>query len=113
MEFEVKPLDNQTALVALTGRLDTVGVDQIEIKFNAAVVAPGHHALVDLSQVSFMSSMGMRMLITAARSLQGRHRKLVLFSAQPLVAELLDTTAIDQIIPVASDLTAAVSVLKA
>lgn len=113
MEFEVKPLDDQTALVTLTGRLDTVGVDRIEIKFNAAVVAPGQHALVDLSQVSFMSSMGMRMLITAARSMQGRHRKLVLFGAQPLVAELLDTMAIDQIIPVASDLTAATSVLSA
>lgn len=109
MEFEVKTLDNHTALVTLIGRLDTVGVDRIEIKFNAAVVAPGRHALVDLSQVSFMSSMGMRLLITAARSMQARQRKLVLFGAQPLVAELLDTMAIDQIIPVASDVMDAAS----
>ncbi len=98
--------------VALSGRLDTPGVDEVEARFNAGAVPTGRHALVDLSAVSFVSSMGVRMLVTAARALQVRKLRMVLVAPQPLVRESLETMAIGQLIPIVDDEAAAVALLS-
>jgi hypothetical protein len=51
------------------------GVDQIETRFTASIVPSGKHALVDLSGVTFLSSMGIRMLVATAlaRTADARH----------------------------------------
>lgn len=107
MEIEVTPLDPTVNCLRLVGRLDATSVDRIEVKLNAAAVAPGHDLLVDLSAVEFLASMGIRLLITAARSLKAKGARMVMFGAQPLVHEVLEHVAIDQIIPVVADLAAA------
>lgn len=113
MDIHIEDLGQDVSCIALAGRLDTPGVDSVETRFNAAAVAAGRDALVDLAGVSFVSSMGVRMLITAARMLQQRGRCLVLFGALPLVQETLENVAIDQIIPLAQDRDAALGVLNA
>ena len=103
MEIEVTTLDPTVNCLRLQGRLDAVAVDRIEVRLNAVAVAPGHDLLVDLSAVDFLASLGIRMLITAARSLKAKGARMVLFGAQPLVHEVLEHVAIDQIIPVLAD----------
>jgi anti-anti-sigma factor len=103
MDMEVTTLSAAGAIkVAFAGRLDTAGVDRVETRFNAAAVAGGHDALVDLGRVELITSMGIRMLITAARAMSQRHTKLVLFGAQELVREVLETAAIDTLIALVS-----------
>ena len=53
--------------VALAGRLDTAGVDRIETRFGAAIVPAGKNTVVDLTEVTFLASMGIRMLIATTR----------------------------------------------
>jgi anti-anti-sigma factor len=98
--------------VALKGRLDTPGVDAIEARFNAAILPRAKDAIVDLSEVEFLSSMGVRMLLTAAKGLQRKGARLVPVAAQPLVGEALRHSAIDQVIPVAADSAAATTLLR-
>ena len=57
MEMDVAVIENVTH-VKLRGRLDTHGVDQIETKFTASIVPSGRNALIDLSELAFISSMG-------------------------------------------------------
>ncbi|HSW04100.1 STAS domain-containing protein [Aquabacterium sp.] len=113
MELTTDDLNPDLVKVMLEGRLDTPGVDRIETRFNAAVVATGKHALVDLTQVSFLSSMGIRMLISAGRAMQQRKTRLVLFGAQPLVRDTFEAMSIDQIIDVADSESQAMAVLAA
>jgi anti-anti-sigma factor len=104
MDMNTEELDSGAIRIGLNGRLDTVGVDQIELRFEAAVASSGRDVLVDLSQVSFVSSMGVRLLISAARAQRVRgSRRLVLFGAQPTVATTLDMVALDKIIPIVAD----------
>lgn len=111
MELNLEEVAQDVVCVGLNGRLDTPGVDQVETRFNAATVATSRHALIDLASVSFVSSMGIRMLISAARALQQRGRKLVLFGAAPLVAETFDNAGIDQLILLAPDRESALNAL--
>ena len=104
MELKVEALDDGAVCVALSGRLDTVGVDQVETRFNAVAVADARDALIDMSGVEFVSSMGVRLLITAARAKAQRGRRLALFGLTPVVQQTLDMVALDQIIPIGSDL---------
>lgn len=103
MEIEVTSLDPSVNCLRLQGRLDAAAVDRVEVRLNAAAVAPGLDLLVDLSGVEFLASMGIRLLITAGRSLKAKGARMVLFGAQPLVSEVLEHVSIDQIIPVVAD----------
>lgn len=99
MQMTVNEAADAAVEVALDGRLDTVGVDAIEVRFNAAVIAAGRHALVDLSAVGFVSSMGVRMLLTAAKAMKARQRRFVMVVPPGPVREMLETSAIDTLIP--------------
>src|SRR5215469_10223727 len=98
--------------LALIGRLDTPGVDRIETPLTANLVPRGARAIVDLSQVTFLGSGGIRMFITIARALGRKGGRLVLYGAQPLVAEVLVTTSLNDIVPIRADATTAASVAR-
>jgi anti-anti-sigma factor len=99
MQFEVSESQTGKACkLRLHGRLDTAGVDAVEARFLATVVSGGRDALIDLSDVPMITSMGIRMLISAARGMSQRKTRLVLFAAQDLVREALETAAVDTLI---------------
>ena len=55
---------------------------------------------VDASGLSFLDSASVRVLVLAARALQGRHGRLVLARPQPVVARLLEITGADRLLDV-------------
>lgn len=112
MQLQVKDAGDGIVNVSLTGRLDTPGVDEIETLLTAHLVPRGAHAILDLSQVAFLGSGGIRMFITIARALGRKGGKLVLYGAQPLVAQVLETTSLNDIVPVRMDAAAAVVVAR-
>ena len=103
MEIEISEVGHNLRKVTLTGRLDTPGVLGIEPRFVTGLVAGGKNAIVDLSQVDFVASMGMRMFISVARNLKDRQAKLALYAPQPRVDELLESAAFRQLVPVCRD----------
>ena len=100
MKMDISVLDDRHVKLTLDGRLDTPGVDSIETRFIASIVPSAAHALVDMSRVDFISSMGIRMLVSAARSLKLRQAVLTLYGVQEQVHQVLEQMAIAQIIPI-------------
>lgn len=109
MEMKVTDVRDGVVDVALIGRLDTPGVAGIELNFTATLVPRGARAVVDMSQVEFIGSMGIRMLISVARALSKKQGKLVLYGPKPLVHDVFVTTALGEIIPVQPDAAAALA----
>jgi anti-anti-sigma factor len=93
--------------VRLTGELDIDGVRSVELKFTASTASRRTHAIVDLSQVTFIASLGMGMLVGVARALGAGKHRLVLVAPQPQVATALRTARLDSLMPIAGDLDAA------
>ncbi len=87
--------------VALKGRLDTQGVGLVELRFNATVCPRARPTIVDFSGVTFLSSMGVRMLMAAARSIARQGVKMVILAPQDLVLETIRSASLEDIIPVA------------
>ena len=84
----------------LSGRLDTANVDRVESSFTAGIVPQAQPTVVDLSEVTFIASLGIRMLLSSARVLSRRGAKFALFGARPAVTEIMETIALSDIIPV-------------
>jgi anti-anti-sigma factor len=101
MDLSFTELPENSVRISLNGRLDTQGVDAIETRF--IVLAKQKNALVDLSGVSFVASMALRMFIGAARTLKSSGHKMILYAPQEPVGEVFRNASINQIIPVLPD----------
>ncbi|MCA0432581.1 MAG: STAS domain-containing protein [Proteobacteria bacterium] len=102
MKLDVKDLNGGAKEAILDGRLDVQGSLAIDGEF-AKLAADSKNLLVDLSSVSFLASLGIRMLVSAAKALSENNGSLVLLNPQENVAKVLSSTGIDTIIPVKSD----------
>lgn len=112
MELVVVEAGGPICLV-LKGRLDAAGTERVEGDFGARIRGAKVHAMVDMRGVSFVGSLGLRMLVAAARAADKAGRKLVIFGAQSAVAEVFSTTALDELIPVLPDEAAARAMIAA
>jgi anti-anti-sigma factor len=112
MQLEIIQKTDALIRLALKGRLDAAGVDQVGTRLNAAL-SGGGHGVVDISQVTFLASLGVRLLLTAAKSLDRRGSKLVLVAPQSLVEQALQHSSLDQLIPVVPDVDRALALLEA
>lgn len=102
MEMDVSSLGERLVRVRLSGRLDTQGVDRVETRFVATLVPGANSAIVDLSQVDFVSSMGIRMLVSAARSLKTRQASLAVFGARQRVNQIFEAVSLSKLLPICS-----------
>jgi anti-anti-sigma factor len=99
VRFEVVEIGPTANKFLLTGRLDSATVGAVETPFTAALAAGGRSAVLDLSALEFLSSLGIRLLLSAGRVVTRRGGKVVLFGAQPMVAEVLTAMALDEVLP--------------
>ena len=99
--------------VRLVGQLDLDGVRSVELKFTASTASRRTHAIVDLSEVTFIASLGMGMLVGVARALAAGKHRLVLVAPQSHVATALRTARLESIMPIAADLDAARALVAA
>lgn len=111
MELEVKEQSNEVNYLALRGRLDAAGVGEVELKLTGHTVPTGKPLLLEMSEVTFLASLGLRMLLTIAKALEQRGAKTVLLNPQPAVGEVLKVSGFDQLMPVYTDKAVALAFL--
>jgi anti-anti-sigma factor len=112
MELLIERLDGDVTRLAPVGRWDIKGADAIGLRFSAMTGA-GRRVIVDLGKVEYLSSMGLRSLIMAAKSTGTQGGKLVLLAPNALVAEVLKTAQLHPLIPTFDDFAAAQSAASA
>ncbi len=113
MEINVITSDATYSHIALVGKLDIAGVGQIENKFLGYTAAGKKNSIVDLSGVTFLGSMGLRILLSAAKSLKQEKKKLILLNPQPLVNEVLEASGIGDVVAIEHDTASAVAQAQA
>ena len=97
--------------VTLDGRLDIEGAAAVDSQMN--VIAGSRKAvLLDLQQVSFLGSMGLRSLVGPARAITSRGGKMVIFGPNEMVNKVLNISGVDTMIPVHHQLQSALAALR-
>jgi anti-sigma B factor antagonist len=93
-------LDDQITHLAIVGKLDITGLHAVDVKFHGYTAARRRPTLVDISGLEFITSLGMGMFVSCARSLQRSGAKMVLLNPQPVVEEALKAVGIDEGVPI-------------
>jgi anti-anti-sigma factor len=100
-------LDDGIKLIVLKGRMDIAGTQEIDFKLTVTIAAESSNIIIDLSDVEFMASIGIGVLVRAANALLRRKGKMVFMNPQPNVYATLESTQITQVVPVVNDLESA------
>jgi anti-sigma B factor antagonist len=108
MEIQYTELDNGIRLITLIGTLDMQGTFSVEIQFARYCEGDNVRVLVDLSGVTYLSSIGIPMLINTARSVSSQGGKMGLVGPIYDVNRVLEITGVPQIIPIFHDFNTAV-----
>ena len=93
--------------LSLDGRLDAAVILAIEQDFMEKTVARKKPVLVDMSQVSFIASMCIRMLVGAAKNLNAAGARLALLKPTPLVEKALKSSGFSRMVEIYQDEAAA------
>jgi anti-anti-sigma factor len=88
-----------TATVKLTGRLDISGAERIDLPL-ATLSGSKNRLLIDMAGVTFVASIGLRHLVTAAKAVQRRGGHLILLNPTAAVAEVIMTAGLTELLPI-------------
>ncbi len=95
----------------LVGRLDIGGSQEIELALHA-LAGSCRALIVDLSQVDFVASLGLRTLIVAARTIARKGGRMVLFQPVIAVEAVLISSGTDNVAPILRNLNEAISAVS-
>ena len=113
MKLETEKLDGDVLKVSLSGRMDNAGVDAIAIPFAALAATDNRRVIIDLSDVDFLASIGVRAILQNARAHRMRRGAMVLLAPRPLIEEVLHAAGVPNVVPIVPDLDAARAALAA
>jgi anti-anti-sigma factor len=111
MQIHEEKLEKGAYKITLAGRMDILGVGQIETLFAGMCASPRMSIIVDLSQVDFLSSIGIRAIITNAKSVSLRSGNFVLFGMQPPVQHVLQVSGLDKALSISETFEDALAVI--
>ena len=96
MEITVVERDDDITHVVLTGRLDTTAAEQFGQSFTEATGALNRPAVVDMSGVEFLASMGIGLLLANSKRLMKAGTKLVVLNPQGMVNAVLKASKLQK-----------------
>lgn len=110
MEVSDKREGNVVVLSA-AGRIDHQTADAFQNALEphlANCAADGDSLVIDLAEVNYVSSVGLRALLLASKKASARKGKIAVAGMQPTVAEVFRISRFDSILPAYESVSAAV-----
>lgn len=86
LEIIVNPKRRHT-VVSLRGRLDLVAAQDAEIRLMEIADKPSAIVIIDLSDLEYVSSAGLRVLLLAAKSAQRNHGRVSLTGVKGVIED--------------------------
>jgi len=87
-------------IVGLKGRLDASTSNRLEERLLALIDGGEKRFVIDFSQLDYISSSGLRVLLMAAKRLRDANGKIVLSSLKDHIKEVFDIAGFSSIFPI-------------
>lgn len=112
-ELKIIEENDEFTRVAIVGRLDIAGVQAIELKFISHVTSSDKPMILDLSEVPYLSSIGIRMLMGSAKTLKKAGAKMVALRPPEMTEEILKSAGLHQVFSIVHDENRALEIVRA
>jgi anti-anti-sigma factor len=106
MDMQVREAEDGITRVELKGRFDIAGAQEVDLRFSA-IAGSAKALVVDMGQVSFLASMGVRTLMLCAKTMIRRKAIMAVCAADENVEKVLRSTGFDEIVDLYPDFAAA------
>lgn len=111
MELNVTTIEDMT-IVSLKGRIDANTALEMEQKLNT-LISEGHRSLiVDMREVSYVASAGLKVLLVARKEMRRSNGVFKLAGLQPQVTEIFDITGFTMLFKIYSSVEEAIESFK-
>lgn len=111
MQMQLIETGGSTTHIKLIGSMDVNGAYEVVLRFESVITSAREHALVDMSELAFISSIGMSAFVESAKALRRTEHKLVLYALQPNVKVAMQTAGLHKLMAFADNLQEAQDVL--
>ena len=111
MQFAIRKVYD-VLVVDLDGRLDSRSVGDVGDQLVHLAQGAQRRVLLNLAEVTYISSAGLRVILRAAKLAQENHGEVKICSASDGVKEVLETAGFDSLIKLYSSEQAAVSAFR-
>ena len=101
-----------TLVVKVEGRVDGANAREFQDELEAAVEETDRVVVLDLGQLSYISSAGLRVILLTVRTLRQQDTKFAVCSLADPIREIFEISGFDKIIPIHASRAEAVSELK-
>jgi anti-sigma B factor antagonist len=108
MPIVIEDLEGGITKVVLSGRIDIAGAAQIDMPMSI-VGGTRRNVVVDLSEVEFIASLGLRSIVLSGKAVLSKKGKIVLLSPRPAVEEVITTSGVDELFKIYRDEFAAIA----
>ncbi len=102
MRIQVERVCSSVITVELDGRFDSAGTANVKAEMTA-VATMYKGVVVDLSKVSFLASIGLRLLLQTATLVQRQGGSLVLLDPRQEAKQVLEVTGVADLLPIYHD----------
>ena len=100
--------ENNTTLIEVSGRIDSTNANQLGEALTTEINGGGTQLVVDLASVDYMSSAGLREIVSALKKVRGKG-DLRLARPSERVLEVLEMAGLDSIFQIFPDQSLAMS----
>ena len=97
MRIQVEPL-NGTLVVAVEGRIDGANAMEFHDAVSDSLGDNAGPLLIDFANLSYISSAGLRVVLSLAKTLQQRAGKFAICSLTGMIAQIFQTSGFDRVI---------------
>lgn len=111
MEF-AREQAGDVVIVKLGGRLDSGAAHAAEEGFNGCLGGGTPHLAVDMTNLDYISSAGLRVLLVMAKKVQQAKGKVALFGLSPNVRQVFSVSGFDTIFSIQPDSAAALAAVR-
>jgi anti-anti-sigma factor len=99
MEIEHR-MENEILVFAIKGRLDAATSPAAEDTIKQTMAENTNRLLFDLSELEYLSSGGLRVILSAAKEIRNREGKVALAALAPYVYEIFEVSGFTAMIPI-------------
>ncbi len=104
--------EGQTLIVKTADRIDGANARELQVDLEAAIEPSDRGLVLDLEELSYISSAGLRVILLTAKTLRKQNAKLAVCSLSGSVREVFEISGFDKIIPVHDTQVDATAALK-
>lgn len=104
LDITVRKASEDTAVVAVAGEIDVYTSPALQSRLVEVLRDGSSSVILDLSNVTFLDSTGLGVLITALKRCRSADGDLTLVTAQPNVLKVLEITGLNDVFQVRSSL---------